>query len=190
MKRRILASVSLLFLLPAALHAGPIADENARLRQEVLDLKTHNAALEKACPVAAAAPAATMVAAPVAPPVAPAIQPVAPVAAAPVAAPPPPAPVAAVTAPAAAPKPYSSTGCERGYMAGPAPAKWQNAKAWRSLKKDMSGSEVEAALGVDHYDVDRSGGRVVWQYGRCHSSWAGDVTLFNGVLESFNTPDQ
>jgi hypothetical protein len=185
MARSPLALAALLLLASAAPHADPLADENARLRQQVLDLKARNAALEQACPAAAAAaPAAVPVPQP---------QPAAPVAAAaaPAAAPPPP-PVVAAAAPAEAPapKPYASTGCERSLGSGPASAKWQSAKAWRGLKKDMSGAEVEAVLGVEHYDVERPGGRLQWQYGRCGSHWAGDATLLNGVLESSNPPDQ
>ena len=207
MKRRTLARVSLLFLFPAALHADPVADENARLRQQVQDLQTRNAALERACPAAAqipqsATPAAAAAAAiptteapapavaAASPPVPPAtptaplvhrpLQVFGPTAA--------PAPAAAADVPPPPPD-YAKTGCDRGFFSGPAGGKWENSKAWKNLHAGMSQNEVEALLGVEHYNLSEPGSSALhWQYGRCNSGFEGEVLFVNGRVTSFTTP--
>jgi hypothetical protein len=224
MKRHTLARVSLLFLFPAVLHADPLADENARLRQQVQELKARNAALERACPAAAqlpqsAAPAAAATATPAVPAAAiSAAAAPAPAAAAPVAAtsaaPAADAPVvhhplqifgpgpASTTASAAAapatpaapaapatPSDYSTTGCDRGFFSGPAGGKWQSSKAWRSLHRGMSQPEVEALLGIEHYNMSEPGSSDLhWQYGRCNSTYDGEVVFVNGKVSSYSAP--
>lgn len=200
MKRRTLARVSLLFLFPAALHADPVADENARLRQQVQDLQARNAALQRACPAAAqVAPAAPAVAAPAS--VATAASP-APAAPAAPAAPevhhplqlfgssaPAAASAAAADAPPSPPD-YSSTGCDRGFFSGPAAGKWQKGKAWKALHPGMSQDQVEALLGVEHYNVSEPNSSALhWQYGRCNSGYDGEVVFVNGHVTSITAPD-
>jgi hypothetical protein len=201
MKRRILACASLLFLLPAA-HADSLADDNARLQQEVQQLRARNAALERACPAAAqvsqpAAPAAAAAAPAVVPvPAPPPPSPPAP--AAPVvhqslqifAPAPAPAPVAAAApAAAATPTDYASTGCDRGFFSGPEHGKWQDSKAWRAIHRGMKPDEVEALLGIEHYNLSEpQGGALHWQYGRCNSGYDGEVVFSNGVVTSYTAP--
>ena len=208
MTRRILACASLLFLLPAA-HADSLADENARLRQQVEELQTRNAALERACPAAAQPPQFAAPTAAAAPGAA-----VSPVAAAPTAAaapvvPPTPVPAepvvhkspqffapapapAATSVPAAAPTvppDYANTGCDRSFWSGPVKGKWQSSKVWKALHPGMSQSEVEALLGVEHYNlVEPNSPALHWQYGRCNSGWDGEVVFLNGVVKSYSAP--
>lgn len=211
MKRRILACASLLFLLPAA-HADSLADENARLRQQLQELQTRNAALERACPTAAQPPVAAPPTAAAAPAAAVAAAPAVAAAAAPGAAPAPvpaeavvhkspqifaptpapaPAPAAAsasADAPASPPD-YASTGCDRSFWSGPVKGKWQSPKAWKALHPGMSQSEVEALLGIEHYNlVEPNSPALHWQYGRCNSGWDGEVVFLNGVVKSYSAP--
>lgn len=85
-------------------------------------------------------------------------------------------------------QPYAEAGCDRGFLHGPAPGKWQQANAWKALHNGMSMAEVEGLIGVEHYDVAKGTDTVQWQYGRCAASWQGSVTFRNGSLVSSDAP--
>ena len=168
---------ALLFLLiaPVVARAGSTDDENAKLRAQIATLKAQNEALQRACPAAAGinTTSATATAAM-------ATAPTAPVAAAM-------APEVPPAAPTKPPKLYADTGCDRGLFSGPAPGKWQNGKAWKTIGNGSTMAEVEGALGVEHYNEEK-GKAVQWQYGRCSGSWESSVTFVNGVAVSISPP--
>src|SRR5581483_9077232 len=77
--------------------------------------------------------------------------------------------------------PYTHTGCSRGMMKGPPPAKWNDLSNWGGMRRGLSNPEVEDLLGKEHFDVSGHG-RVEWQYGRCGDSVAGRVQFLDGKV--------
>jgi hypothetical protein len=202
MPAKTLAASLCLLMVPAAALA---ADQDiGQLQAEIAALKARNAVLEQTCPATAAnAPEATAppesgsvpVFAAAAPPA-----PATPLPPPPAAAAPPPVPVAQAAPPvppAAPPQPpsavppqlYENTGCDRGFLSGPAPGKWRDAKAWDGIGRGMAMAEVESRLGVEHYDADKRDA-LQWQYGRCGSGWEGSLTFVDGRVVSVSPPEQ
>lgn len=184
-------SLLLLFLgLSFGAHADSVSDENARLKQQISILQSRVDTLERACPVAAKTDAT----APAAPPAKAVTQTEVP------------APSESVVAnanidgtpqprderPANVPPPkkYADTGCDRSLFRGPKAGSWQSPASWQKLAVGSSMPDVESALGVEHYDVDRGKGRIEWQYGKCGSSWEGEVVFANGGVVSLSPPDR
>jgi hypothetical protein len=197
----------LLFLgLSATVQADSLSDENTRLKQQVSALQSRVETLEHACPTASSAVVVQPGAAATAPSVPP---PVRPAPATPVAVTAPPPPDTSLTAAAniegtptpldsggssifsAAPKQkYADTGCDRSLFSGPAAGPWQKLSNWKAVTKGLTPAEVEAAIGVEHYDVQLRGGRTQWQYGRCNSSYESVVEFLDGRVVSVVPPDQ
>lgn len=86
-------------------------------------------------------------------------------------------------------KPYYNTGCDRSLFEGPPPGKWQDGKAWAQLHTGMSMPEVEAAVGVEHYDEIEKG-HLKWEYGRCGRTFEGVVVFDSGKVTAWNPPDR
>lgn len=167
----------------AAAQADDAAADNAQLRAEIARLKAENQALRQACPAARAPAAAAASATATAMPAA--VQPAAADAAGRSMAdvemaPPPP--------PSAPPRAYADTGCNRSLFRGPPPGKWQDGKRWEGLHQGMSMAEVEAVLGVEHYD-EAADGKVKWEYGRCGRSYEGIVVFAGGSVTAWSPPD-
>ncbi len=182
MRLKSCAALLAVSLWPFTAHADAAADENSVLRAEIAALKARNEILQQSCPVAAtpampAALSATSSSAakestPVAAPAATVTH----------------ARVAPITAEVAAPaKPYTHTGCDQGLFSGPPPGKWRDAKAWNTISKGMTMTDVENGIGVEHYDVQKSA-KIQWQYGRCGNSWEGSVTFADGLVVSVSPP--
>ena len=183
MQRTTLAVALSMLLLPLAGHADSPADENARLRLEVQDLKARNDALQRMCvsaaqPAAAAAPARE---ANVATPASPASAAAAPVAA------------AAAAPPTGEEKPkqkYADAGCDLSLFHSAAKSAWQISSNWDKVKRGATMQEVETALGVEHYDKTQRNGDVQWEYGSCGSSWEGAVLFSGDKVVSVTPPDR
>ncbi len=182
MSAKPIAALLFLLIAPVAAQAGSTDDENAQLRAQIATLKAQNEALQRACPAAASINTTSATAAAA---VAPAAAPTAPVTTA-MAAEVPPAAVAPA-APSKPPKLYANIGCDRGLFSGPAPGKWQDSKAWKTIGNGSTMAEVESTLGVEHYNEEK-GKAVQWQYGRCSGSWESSVTFVNGVAVSISPP--
>lgn len=84
--------------------------------------------------------------------------------------------------------PYSRTGCSLGLFQGTAPGKWKDANAWETLQKGMPAAEVEAQLGIEHFNLG-SGTRQIWQYGKCGNQAVGQVLLQDGRVEQWRAPE-
>ncbi len=84
--------------------------------------------------------------------------------------------------------PYTRTGCSRGMMKGPPPAKWNDLSNWGGMQRGLSNPEVEDMLGKEHFDVSGHG-RVEWQYGKCGDSIAGRVQFLDGKVVFWQVPD-
>jgi hypothetical protein len=84
-------------------------------------------------------------------------------------------------------EPYSRTGCSRGLFKGIASAIWQEADRWLDLEKGQTPAEVEAILGVEHYD-EAGGDSVVWHYGRCGVASRAQVLFTKGRLADWRPP--
>ena len=185
----------LLFLgASCAVHADALTDENIQLKAQVQALQSRVDTLERACPAAAkinpVGPTATAATASTGKASASASastenqsivananldgtpQPVA------SEAPPPPL------------KKYADAGCDRGLFSGPQAGLWKSTANWNKVADGASMPEVETALGVEHYDIDRGKGRVQWEYGRCGTSWEGAVSFLNGKVVSLTPPDR
>lgn len=83
---------------------------------------------------------------------------------------------------------YSDSGCSLGLFKGTPPGKWKDHQGWDDLESGMLMTEVEALLGVEHYDVKGSNG-VIWQYGKCGPSTAGQVLFENARVSSWRRPE-
>ncbi len=179
-------SLLLLLGISAIAHADAAGDENAQLRQQLSALQSRVEQLERACPAAASGGV---------------VQPG-------TAAAPAPSEAASVTAaanlegtpqprelppPAQPSKPvqkYAAAGCDRGLLSGPEAGRWQKLQNWNAVTKGLAPAEVEAIIGVEHYDVTLRNGRTQWQYGRCSSSYEGAVEFLDGRVVSVVPPDR
>jgi len=186
MSAKNVAALLFLLSLPAAAQSSSADDEVSQLRAQVSALKARNAALEQACPAAAANLTAAAAATPPAAASSPALPAASPavVEASPAAPAAPPSPAVAA---ARQPAQYTKTGCDRGLFSGPAPGKWQDSAAWKKIGKGMTMAEVEAAIGVEHYDETQDHA-VQWQYGRCGGRWESSVTFVDGLVVSATPP--
>ena len=175
---RLIVGFTALFLFAAMSQAS--GNECSALQVEVETLRARLKAYE-----AASAPLALPALAPVA-------------AAAPELAPPTPPAAAAAVLPGAAAKPapvqrvvieepYSRTGCSKGLFKGIDPAPWQEATLWLDLEKGLTAAEVEALLGVEHYD-ERGGRNVIWHYGKCGASSKAQALFVDGKLADWRAP--
>ena len=97
------------------------------------------------------------------------------------------APKPAATATVVIEEPYSRTGCRKGLFGSIAPAKWQDAQLWLDLERGQTPAEVEALLGVEHYD-EQGGGNVVWHYGKCASASMAQLLFTQGRLADWRAP--
>lgn len=84
-------------------------------------------------------------------------------------------------------EPYSRSGCRKGLFEPIASAKWQDAQLWFDLERGQSPAEVEALLGVEHYD-GQGADNVVWHYGKCGSSSMAQVLFTKGKLADWRAP--
>ena len=141
-----------------------LRDENARLQQQVEQLRQ-----QCVVPAAAAVPASPAVAAP------------ATVATTVPAALPQDAPAVA----AAVEQPYTSTGCRKRKLGGD--LRWKERANWEDLARGMSAAEVEERLGIEHFDVV-DGSRTGWQYGKCEASVRGTVVFEQGRVLFWDMP--
>ncbi len=82
-----------------------------------------------------------------------------------------------------------NTGCSRSAFLGPPPAPWLDVDAWNGLRRGMAPADVEAAIGVEHHDVQAQG-MTQWQYGRCGDSVGGWVLFQGGRVRSWSAPDR
>lgn len=177
-------------------HADTLGDENARLKQQVSALQSRVEALERACPAAArasgvvvqpgAAPAASTAAGP-----SPSDTSAASVtAAANLEGTPQPKEVPVPAQPSKPAQKYAAAGCDRGLLSGPEAGRWQKLQNWDAVTKGLTPAEVEAIVGVEHYDVTLRNGRTQWQYGRCSSSYEAAVEFLDGRVVSVVPPDR
>lgn len=83
---------------------------------------------------------------------------------------------------------YKTTGCDQGFLKGPPPGKWRNDDAWKPIHVGMTMSEVEAALGAEHYDVTRDG-VLEWHYGQCGPTAEAVVRFNAGQVDAWRAPD-
>lgn len=86
-------------------------------------------------------------------------------------------------------KPYSRTGCSKGLFQNSKAARWQDVERWADLEKGLSQAEVEALLGVEHYD-ENGGGNIIWHYGKCDASSRAQVLFDNGRLMDWRAPSR
>jgi hypothetical protein len=83
---------------------------------------------------------------------------------------------------------YQKTGCDQGFLKGPAPGKWRDEAAWKPMHAGMSMSDVEATLGVEHYDVTHDG-LLEWHYGQCGPTAEAVVRFNAGQVDAWRPPD-
>lgn len=93
----------------------------------------------------------------------------------------------AATATVVIEEPYSRTGCRKGLFESIAPAKWQDAQLWLDLERGQTPAQVEALLGVEHYD-EQGGGNVLWHFGKCGFSSLAQVLFTKGRLADWRAP--
>lgn len=155
----LLIAASLPTAVLAADELQTLRDENARLRQQVEQLRQQCAV--PAATTAPAPPAAAVLAVPG------------------------PAPQASPAVPAAVEQPYTSTGCRKRKPGGD--LRWKERANWEDLARGMTAAEVEERLGIEHFNVV-DGSRTGWQYGKCEASVRGTVVFEQGRVLFWDMP--